>query len=146
MSTHQPDPAQLSRRLKTLYLGLLGSLGMYSVAVVVLGPSMSPKPQAEDIAVLYSSLALGLCLIGMVINYTLLKPTKVSKSDQPERAISRAFFMSWLCFDLAAILGFVMVVLSGSTEHFWMIVTVSALSMLSHPPFEGKIKRALAGR
>ena len=147
MSTHQLNPSLLSRRLKPLYLGLLSSLGVYSVVVVALSQSSEgATPQAEDAAVLYSSLALGACLLGMVINYTLLKPYKINKSRDPGGAVFRAFLISWVCFDLAAILGVVMVSLSGSAEHFWMILTVSALSMLSHPPFEGKIKRALGGR
>ena len=146
MSTHQLNPSLLSQRLKPLYLGLLSSLGVYSVAVVVLSQSSGATPQTEDAAVLYSSLALGMCLLGMVINYALLKPHKINKSRDPGGAVFRAFLISWVCFDLAAILGVVMVSLSGSAEHFWMILTVSALSMLSHPPFEGKIKRALGGR
>lgn len=144
------DPKRVQQRLKPIYLGMLISLVLYSLVATMMAqntPSeLALETTTEQISVLYSSLAFSVCLLGMILNYILLKPRKIAQSRDPERAIQTVFMMTWACFNIATILGLVMVILSKNLEHYWSLFALSSLSMLSHPPNEGKIKRALNER
>ena len=146
MSAQTLNSTQVYQQLKPIYLALLVSLVANSALVLFASPEVSVDPRTEDISVLYSSLAFGACLLGMVLNHVLLKPKRALKAHSPEGAVIRGFIISWVCFETAAIIGVILVFISGSDEHYWSLLALSTLSMLSHPPHEGRVKRALGVR
>jgi len=146
MSAEPLNPTQVYQRLKPIYLALLFALVANSALVLLSAPEVSAATQTEDLSVLYSSLAFGACLLGMVLNHVLLKPKRALKARSPEGAVIRGFIISWVCFEVATLIGVTLVFMSGSDEHYWSLLALSTLSMLSHPPHEGRVKRALGVR
>lgn len=148
MSAAAPlDPKRVHQKLKPFYLGLLLSVGLSSLVVWLSAQEpVKASPTGEELSVIYSSLAFGACLLGMVLSNVLLKPKKTLKSGDPEGAVMRAFLLSWFFFQLAALIAVLMVFITHSDEHCWSLLTLSALTTLSHPPHEGRVKRALGVR
>lgn len=140
------DLALLLGRLKRIYIMAHGALALSALTL-----SLSPPPEltGRDIdgaLSLYSALSLGLCFLGMVLHYQLLRPARVAKARQASAAVFSGYLIAWLCFTLAGGIGLMIGLSLAGAEHAWPVLTLAALSLLSHPPLRGKLKRAMGVR
>jgi hypothetical protein len=131
--TDQNDP-QTSidlriRTMRTLWIGLIGSLGMYYVFTLFAERKESLEPNP--------SLSLTLICVGMVIVLVsfLIKSKLLSKAVEQRSIgmVQQAYVVTWAITEIPALLGLLDFFLTND-RYYYVLLVISALGQLLHFP------------
>ena len=133
---------KLQSVLKLIYIALMISSLVYMVVGYTFAHKDLPTPD-EGLTMTLLIGAFGAVFIGNVLLFTLLKPERIQRASNPHQSALIAFFVGWVLFNTPALLGFVLTFF-GDPSYQLPLTALSLLSLLSYPPSEGKLKRALS--
>ena len=131
--TDQNDP-QTSidlriRTMRTLWIGLIGSLGMYYVFTLFAERKESLEPNPR--------LSLTLICVGMVIVLVsfLIKSKLLSKAVEQRSIgmVQQAYVVTWAITEIPALLGLLDFFLTND-RYYYVLLVISALGQLLHFP------------
>lgn len=133
---------KLQSVLKLIYIALMISSLVYTVVGYTFAHKDLPTPD-EGLTMTLLIVAFGAVFLGNMLLFTLLKPARIQRAPQPHQATFIAFIAGWVLFDVPALMGLVLTFF-GEPSYQLSLFALSLLSLLSYPPTEGKLKRALS--
>ena len=115
------------RTMRTLWVGLLGSIGAYYVFTWFGEPGEKPNP----------NLSLTLVCVGMVIVLVtfLIKSKLLSKATEQQNIgmVQQAYVVTWAINEVSALLGLFDYFLTGN-RYYYVLLIIAALGLLLHFP------------
>jgi hypothetical protein len=117
------------RTLRTLWLALLASIGVYYVMTFVVKPSgeITPNPRLSLILLLAG---ISTTLISFLVRSRLLSR---AVDQQQLQLVQQAHIVGWAINEVAALLGMLDFFVTGH-RHFYVLFIVSALGLLLQFP------------
>ena len=125
----QSQIEQRMRTMRTLWVALIMSIGMYYVFTVFVGQAANARPNST---VSLTLLAVGVLMIpvALVIKKKLL--TQAVEQHRPQQ-VQQAHIVAWAVTEVAALLGMLDFFLTGNRYYFVLFIVSVCGQLLQYP-------------
>ena len=117
------------RTMRTLWIGMLLSVGAYYVFTLVAGRSddITPKP---ILSLILTGVALSMTLISFAVKNKLLSR---AVDQQQVQLVQQGYIVTWALSEVAALLGLLDFFLTGD-RYYYLLFLIAAGALLLHFP------------
>ena len=132
-SATPPDPQESFelkiRTLRTLWIALFFSIGLYYVLTIFVGPREEIEPN-QMVSVILAGIALSTILASFLIKSKLL--TRAVEQQQVQ-LIQQGYIVAWALTEAAAIFGLLDFFVTGNRYYYILIVIAACVQLLHFP-------------
>jgi TRAP-type C4-dicarboxylate transport system permease large subunit len=125
------------RTMRTLWMALLTSIGLYYGLTVFAGPREEIE-SSEVVSLILVGIALSTILPSFLIKSKLLAR---AVEQQQVQLVQQAYIVAWALTETAAILGLLDFFLTGH-RHYYILFIIAALGLLLHFPRRDHVANA----
>ena len=117
------------RTMRTLWLALLMSIGLYYALTIFVGRSADAEPN-DMLSLILLVVGLSTILISFLIKSKLL--TRAIEQQQVQ-LVQQAYIVTWAVTEVAALLGLLDFFVTGH-RHYYILFFIAVIGMLLHFP------------